>query len=249
VPGYARSSVKDNLCGFSFAATNASGAIIPLPPASLATLFATSSGAVPTGGVTVINNNDPNGPILDGISVSPSTGLSDYNIDGAICMRNLATGTSPTALQAQASITQIQVSANLRGKPAVIVHGRADTLVPVSFSSRPYYGMNKIAEGTASKLSYIEVTNATHVDLFAPLGFDSRLVPLHVYFLQALNAVYNNLKNNVPLPPSQLVRTIPRGGNPGAAPPITSANVPPISANPAAGDLITFSNNTVTIPD
>ena len=107
------------------------------------------------------------------------------------------------------------------------MHGRADTLVPVSFPSRPYYGMNKIAEGAASKLSYIEVTNATHVDLFAPLGFDSRLVPLHVYFLQALNAVYNNLKSNVPLPPSQLVRTIPRGGNPGTAPPITSATSRP----------------------
>jgi 3HB-oligomer hydrolase (3HBOH) len=62
-------------------------------------------------------------------------------------------------------------------------------------------------------------------------------------------AIYNNLKNGTPLPPSQLVRTVPRGGTPGAAPPITAANVPPISASPAATDLITFSNNTVTIPN
>jgi len=54
---------------------------------------------------------------------------------------------------------------------------------------------------------------------------------------------------SIPLPPSQLVRTIPRGGVPGAAPAITAANVPPILANPAAGDRITFSNNTVIVPD
>ena len=30
---------------------------------------------------------------------------------------------------------------------------------------------------------------------------------------------------------------------------ITAANVPPIPANPASADRITFSNNTVTIPD
>jgi hydroxybutyrate-dimer hydrolase len=45
------------------------------------------------------------------------------------------------------------------------------------------------------------------------------------------------------------VRTVPRGGTPGAAPALTLANVPPISAAPAAGNQITFSNNTVTIPD
>ena len=61
--------------------------------------------------------------------------------------------------------------------------------------------------------------------------------------------MWAHLTQNVPLPPSQLVRTIPRGGTPGAAPAITAANVPPISSTPATGDLITFSGTTVTIPD
>ena len=39
---------------------------------------------------------------------------------------------------------------------------------------------------------------------------------------------------SAPLPPSQVVRTMPRGGTPGAAPAITAANVPPIAATPAA---------------
>jgi hydroxybutyrate-dimer hydrolase len=46
-----------------------------------------------------------------------------------------------------------------------------------------------------------------------------------------------------------VVRTTPRGGTPGAAPAITPANVPAIATTPAAGDAITFSSNTLTIPD
>ena len=41
----------------------------------------------------------------------------------------------------------------------------------------------------------------------------------------------------------------PRGGTPGSAPLITTANVPPISAAPATANQITFSGNTLTIPD
>jgi hydroxybutyrate-dimer hydrolase len=246
---YARSSVRDNLCGFSFAPTDANGNVIPLASTALAQLFGTSSGSVTTGGINLVNNNNPGGPLLDGGSVSPSTGLVDYNIDGAICMRELVTGNSVAARQAQASIAELQVTGNLHGKPAIIVSGRSDALVPVSAASRPYFGMNKIAEGASSKLSYIEVTNANHVDIFATLGFDNILIPLAPYFNQAMDAMYNNLKSGAALPPSQLVRTVPRGGTPGAAPAITAANVPPISNTPAAANLITFSNNTVTIPD
>ena len=45
------------------------------------------------------------------------------------------------------------------------------------------------------------------------------------------------------------VRTVPRGGTPGAAPAVTAANVPPIVATPAASDMIIFASNTVTIPN
>lgn len=61
--------------------------------------------------------------------------------------------------------------------------------------------------------------------------------------------MWANLTQGGPLPPSQVVRTTPRGGTPGAAPAITTANLPTISNTPAAADQITFSGNTVTIPD
>ena len=74
-------------------------------------------------------------------------------------------------------------------------------------------------------------------------------MPLHVYFVQAMNAMYANLKNGTALPPSQVVRTTPRGGAPGLAPAITAANVPAISASPAASNQIGFAGTSVNVPN
>jgi len=130
------------------------------------------------------------------------------------------------------------------------VHGRNDTLVPVNFSSRPYFAQNQIVEGAASRLRYIEVTNAQHFDTFLTFpGYDTRYVPLNVYFFRAMDAVWNHLRTGAPLPPSQVVRATPRGGTPGAAPAITAANVPPIAAEPSAADRITYSAGLLNIPE
>ena len=136
-------SVLDNLCGLSFAYTSATGQVIA-PLASLATIFATGNGVPPMGGINIVNNNSVGGPLLEAASVSPSTNRQDYNIDGALCQRELMTGTSPNAQRVQLGVKQVQKSANLQGKPAIIVHGRSDTLVPTNFSSRPYYAQNKV---------------------------------------------------------------------------------------------------------
>jgi hydroxybutyrate-dimer hydrolase len=243
---YGRFSVLDNLCGLSFAFANAAGAPVA-PTAALATIFSTGNGVPPNSGIAIINNNAVGGPISDPLSLSPTSGRVDYGSDAALCQRALWTGTSENARRVQAGVQQVQKSANLRGKPALIVHGRNDTLIPVNFSSRPYYAENQRVEGAGSKLRYIEVTNAQHFETFLQLpGYGDRLVPLHVYFNRALDAMYAHLANGTALPPSQLVRTTPRGS---LATPITPANVPPISANPPAGDRITYGNNTLTIPD
>jgi len=46
-----------------------------------------------------------------------------------------------------------------------------------------------------------------------------------------------------------VVRTTPRGGSPGLAPPITAANVPKISATPAAGNTISTSGGVINVPN
>ena len=80
--------------------------------------------------------------------------------------------------------------------------GRSDTLIPVNHASRAYYAMSRQADGAASRLRYYEVTNAQHFDAFidnaALPGYDTRLVPLHVYFNQALDLMYAHLKTGAP---------------------------------------------------
>ena len=103
----------------------------------------------------------------------------------------------------RAGMAEVLATGNLKGKPAVIVAGRSDALIPVNHASRAYLGLNAVAEGTASKLRYIEVTNANHFDSFSN-ALPTQIVPLHVYLFRALDAVYANAKNSTasPLPAS-----------------------------------------------
>jgi hydroxybutyrate-dimer hydrolase len=90
------------------------------------------------------------------------------------------------------------------------------------------------------------VENAQHFDAFLPfLSLATRYVPLHPYVIQSLDLMYAALKNGAALPPSQLVHTTPRTSALGQ---ISTTNVPPIPAAPAAADLITFASGTVGVP-
>jgi hydroxybutyrate-dimer hydrolase len=250
----ARASVADHLCGYSFAATTAQGVVAPTTPALLAPMAATANGVPPSAGIQLINNLSPGLPLRDLFSFSPSTLTQDFNLDGALCLRGLLTGADAQAQALQKGLNETRRNGDLNGKPAIIVHGRADALLPVNHTSRPYTALNKRVEGARSRLSYIEVTNAQHFDGFIGLpavlpGYDTRYVPLHVYLNRGLDAMYAHLRHGKPLPASQVVRTVPRGGAPGAAPAITEANLPPIALKPAAADAITWRARTLSVPD
>jgi hydroxybutyrate-dimer hydrolase len=154
------------------------------------------------------------------------------------------------ALRIDVGVAEILSSGRLHGIPATIVTGRNDGILPPNFASRAYYGLNKTLESANSSLHYYEVLNASHLDSFNQFpGYNANYVPLHRYYLQALDLMYSHLKNKTDLPPSQVVRTAPRGTTGTAANPISLANVPPISQAPASGDLIQFTPGKVYIPD
>jgi len=249
---YGKFSVSDNVCGFSFAATDAGGAPLAFTAAQRAASFAAQNGIVGS----VVYENSVGGAKAYNLGVSFSTGLADQSLDGFLCLRALATGVDPVsggalspALAAQsgrvlAGIAEVAASGNLHGKPAIIVQGRSDTLIPVNQASRAYLGLNAVAEAGAGKLRYIEVTHANHFDSFST-ALPTLIVPLHVYLVRALDALYANLKSGQALPPSQVVRTVTRAD---ATTPITIANVPPIAAAPGA-DAIVVSGTTVDVPN
>ena len=264
---YGRFAATDNVCNTSFAAVDAAGNPIALPAASKAQSFAIANGTANGTPASVVYNTSVGGARVWNISTSPSTNAQDFGLDYALCQRALVTGvdetgaaltatassTRPTAAQAAAvaaGIAEVVLNGNLRGKPTIIVAGRSDALVPVNHNARAYTAFNRVTEGASSKLSYIEVVNAQHFDSFNSFsGFDNRYVPLHVYFNRAMDAMYARLKDGTTLPPSQVVRATPRGGNPGQAPAITQANVPAMSAAPAAADQIGFAGTSVTVPN
>jgi len=264
---YGRFSVTDNVCNTSFAQVDATGAPVAVSATSKAQSFAIANGTANGAPASVVYNNSVGGARVWNIATSPSTGVQDFGLDTALCQRALVTGvdetgapltatatsTRPTAAQAaavQAGIAEVLLNGNLRGKPTLIVAGRSDALVPVNDNARAYAAYNKVVEAAASKLAYIEVANAQHFDSFIPFsGFDTRYVPLHVYYVRAMDAMYAHLKNGTALPPSQVVRATPRGGVPGAAPAITAANVPTIKAAPLVADQIGFAGTSLNVPN
>lgn len=250
---YGRFSVADKACGFSFANTDVLGNVIAFSAAQKAASFSTLSG-IPG---NVIYEPSVGGPKAYALATSPSSGRVDQALDGFLCLRSMATGVDPVSKQAltgdslansqriQSGINEVLASGNLRGKPAMIVHGRSDALIPVNHSSRAYLGANAVVEGANSKLRYVEVTNANHFDFFGPV-LPQAIVPLHVYLFRALDAVYANLKSGKALPPSQVVRTTPRAN---ALEVITGVNVPPIADTPAAGNAIVVTGTAVAVPN
>ncbi|WP_246641647.1 D-(-)-3-hydroxybutyrate oligomer hydrolase [Paraburkholderia edwinii] len=239
VNAYTTSSVGDNLCGFSFGTTNAQGAAgVPSLAAPMLSIFGLGNGVPPTNNINLVYNLPPFG-------FDHRLATADASLSGAVCLRGLWTGGDP---RMQTSVNAIRVNANLRGKPAIIVQGRSDTLVPVNHASRPYLAMNSLAEGGRSQLSFYEITNAQHFDAFLSVaGFDTRYLPLQYYNLQALNLMWSHLKSGAALPPSQVVRTVPRGGTPGSAPALGTANLTPIAASPGS-NAIRVGFGTINVP-
>lgn len=257
---YGRFGVADKVCGYSFANTNASGAVVPQVATTQAGLFASGNGVPPTSGVNVVFDDAVGGPTLDFLATSAGSGSADFALDGALCLRALATGRDPvtgTTLtgtrktqsdRVLAGMQAVQRTGRLQGKPTVIVAGRNDALIPVNHAARAYYGQHLLAEGgTATR--YYEVTNAQHFDTFiafgALLGYDTRYVPLHVYFNRAMDLMWAHLRSGTPLPASQVVRTAPRTA--GAS--LTGSNVPPIAATPLPADTVSYSAGTLSVPE
>ena len=95
--------------------------------------------------------------------------------------------------------------------------------------------------------------NAHHLDsLNANAGFDTHYIPLDYYYFRALDLMFARLQDGRALPPSQVVRTTPRpvDSSTGKTSDVTvEANLPALSAQPAAGDVLSFDNGLLSIPE
>jgi hydroxybutyrate-dimer hydrolase len=262
VSAYGRFSVSENVCGFSLANVDGTGNVAP-QAASKTLLFATSNGL--NTGADVVYNDSLGGARLYHLGVSPSTTRMDGALDGLLCLRSLVTGvdtvtgaplSGPALAQSQRvknGLQEVLLSGNLQAKPTLIIAGRSDTLLPVNHAARAYAAFNAKVEGASSRLRYYEILNGQHFDSFVPnaaaggvQGYDTLFVPMHCYFIQGMDMLWLHLKQGSALAPSQVVRTVARGGTPGLAPAITRANVPAIAATPLQADAIAIGTGSGT---
>lgn len=262
VAGYGRFRVDEQLCGTSFAATDASGRPTTLPAATATLLFAAGNIIPPAGGINAIAEKAPNGPINEVLAVSKSTGRQDLNLDAALCYRALVTGEPAPGTKfnlidrintqrVREGMAEVASTGNLHGLPSLIIQARNDQVLHPNHAGRAYYAWNKAVEGNASKLSYIEVPNTQHFEslIGTTLGPAAAPIylPIHHYYLRGLDAMLAHLRGGAALPQSQVVRTVsPRTAA------LTQTNyrsfLPDLATVPATADAITFSNNTVFIP-
>ena len=247
---YGRFSVVKNLCGYSYAATIEDNQPSAKMLSDLADDFQSSSGMPPSSGTYLINNHGNDG---DGINFRHSVDINgnlDGYLEGALCLRRLATGTTGVTINTgnpltgtelqdyqlvQEGIKSVLAHGNLQGKPTIIVHGRDDAVAHVNFTSRLYYALSNKTNKN-NKLVYIEVKNAGHFDNFN----DDDNVPLHYYFSQAMDRMYDHLKNEVDLPESQVIPTLPTATN-------LEIRLPKIGSDEVCP--ITFSKDVLTIPE
>lgn len=239
---HGRFGVEERLCGYSFASVDEHGTPRAVPREELAVIFATAPGGAPAGSIDIINDENPGGPMKDSLSSSSSSGRQDYNLDGALCLRELTVGDSENASRVQAGIEDVQGNADLGGISTIIVHGRSDARVPIGFTSRPYLALNSLMDPLPNVHLY-ELTNVEHFGAKLP-GYAENFVPIQPYHIEALEIMYDHLRHDISLPPSQVVRPMP-GENSGSG----SPQLPEILMQPQASDIIHTREGRVTIPD
>lgn len=256
---YGRFLVSDHLAGLSYAAVDSEKKRPkPVTEAEMAALFALSNGIVPTAGLSIVNDLSPDGPVESRYSRSASTGYHDQNLDGALQLVGLALGRCPLtdeplreelvkpSKRIRGGKEELTVSADLRGKPAIIVNGRCDGFIAPNHASRPYFGKNLLTE-TDSRLRYVEVVHAQHLDSLNALpDFATRYVPLCPYLFQALDMVEANIKNGQELPQSQVVRSCPRSS---AEEPLSRRHIPAFKVTAQEQNRIEMRGHTLHIPD
>jgi hydroxybutyrate-dimer hydrolase len=166
--------------------------------------------------VNIVNNLSPGGPLRDPASNRRRPARSTSTPTARICQRNLWVGTDANAARVKAGVCRNAAHRNLHGKPAIIVAGRRTrsfrsiqcTRARITVRTSSSKGARASSSTSRSKRAALRRVHRQR----RAAGIRLELRPLHYYFIQAMDRMWAYLTVGTPLPPSQLVRTTPRGG-------------------------------------
>ena len=185
-------------------------------------MFAVSNGIAPSNGVELAFTDE------DNVVQSRMQSATDYGFQTQHCFYQLL-----ATPELQSAFISVLAEPEKNNIPTLILHGQADSTVAVNHASRAYYHQNQSSDTVNDQLRYYEIDNVQHFDAFlAYPGFNQQFVPMHPYFEQALDLMYAHLFADQTLPPSQLIKTQPRGLVNGQVPALSEASIPAIVAQP-----------------
>jgi hydroxybutyrate-dimer hydrolase len=249
---YSRRPAWAPYAGVSFAATGADGRPRPLAEAEAASLWADSSGIPPTGVVSLVARDgsgarhaDNDGSVALALAYAPERVLAR----ASRAVAGLPADRAAMLAAVRLGQDEVAMTARLGNRPVIIVHGRADSLIPVNHASRAYYALNQRDRGGRDELRYYEVEHGQHFDGFLALpDFAAGYVPMQAWLCRGLDALLERLKRGTALPPSQVLRSRPRGAAAGPLPPLGPAHLGELRADPGA-DAIRCADGVLTVPD
>lgn len=189
VQSYARAGVDQPVCGYRYATLGPERAPLQASAAARALWWTDASGVAPTAGVALI----------DTLAAG-----ADPTLPGLLCVRERLQ--QPAV---RAAIDATRGTARPQGGRVAIVHGQADGLVPLDFSSRPYAAAAN-AQGHTVRL--YELPQVQHFDAFLGMpALGTGHLPLLPYLFQAADHAWRSINDGSEMPADQVVANRPRG--------------------------------------
>ena len=194
---YARTGTGPMPCGYGLAGMDPGAAPRLSTPAERAAWWSDASGIAPGAGVGVV----------DGMATG-----KDASWPGVECLRQLWNTKDEPGQRLATGVEATRAALPRADLPIIIVHGQADGLVPVAFSTDPYV---RWLEAHERHPVLWRVAHAQHFDAFLAFpGFGDRHVPLLPFAYAALDRMWAHLFAGEALPPSRDIATTPRGSGP-----------------------------------
>jgi hydroxybutyrate-dimer hydrolase len=194
---YARTGSAAMPCGFGIAAMTSPGNPQLASAGERASWWADAAGIAPGAGVGIVDT------LASG---------EDASWPGASCLSQLWSESSELGLLVFTGAGETRAALPRQDLPIIVVHGKADGLVPVAFSSEPYV---RWLEANGRKPVYWKVSNGQHFDAFLAFpGFGDAHVPMLPYAYAALDRLWAHLISGEAMPDSRDIATTPRGDGP-----------------------------------
>lgn len=240
------------MCHLSVASINQEilynmGNVAPLSKTNFALLWADNTGSLPIRtqdniiAVDLVNDDDPKGPHQEFYSRSKNSANIDYNLAGAICLREKIV--EDRVLNGQ---KQVFATGNLHGIKTIIVHGQLNVKHLPDYTSRSYAALNSYVEGHSSNLHYMEVENSSYLDSLVP--FDNTLLSINYYGNSAMDWLWSNITKQTSLPDSQIIRTSVLGRSSEKDSKMTKIILTPIAQSAKRENRIYLQNGVIRLP-